>query len=303
MSLANIHAPNAEAPRSYEVDATFRAMGTDWRIAADGVRSAEIGTIRQLVEVEEQRCSRFRPTSTLSKLNLERQVADPALAEIVRRGLRFSRSTAGAFDLGVGDAVIASGYDRTFEAISTGAIASPVAGEVTTVSVDGDHVWLDGGGSLDLGGIAKGWTADRVGHYLRSTGAARWLVEAGGDVLIGGRDSDLCEELIAVEYTGYTIGLEEGAVATSSTLRRAWSTQLGPMHHIIAPGTARPARGEYVLATVRAADATTADALATALLADTPSAIPALAAFEAEALLVDEQGAAVMTPGLERYLR
>lgn len=310
---APVSSPSA-ARRRYEATLEFRAMGTTWRVAADGVDAETLATVPALVEIEEQRFSRFRADSTLSRLNDERRTSDRTLAALIRQALRISAATAGAFDPTTGAAVIAAGYDRTFDALSTvlGASAdqavTPAATQRPNIEFDGDCVRLLGEGAVDLGGIAKGSTADRVGELLTDVGCSRWLVDAGGDILIGGRPGWRTDEPIAVELTGLTVGLVAGAVATSSTLRRAWDTPLGRMHHIISPRDARPTCGSYVLATVVAPTAAIADALATALLVDPPATVAALSAFgihevPAEALLIDQQGNASMTPGMEQVLR
>ncbi|MDA1147167.1 MAG: FAD:protein FMN transferase, partial [Chloroflexi bacterium] len=291
----------ATARHTYNEVLEFRAMGTAWWIGADGVDRETLAAVPALVELEEQRCSRFRAHSLLSRLNAARLVTDTSLAAIVRAALLVQERTGGAFDVAVGDAVIASGYDRTFEALT--GCAGPAPQSDVEVAVDGDRAWLLGAGTIDLGGIAKGWTADLVGRHLADCGATRWLVDAGGDIVAGGRPGLCREEPIAVGFTGYTVGIEVGAVATSSTTRRAWDTPLGRMHDIVAPATGRPAEGPHVLATVVAPTAMVADALATAMLADATLAIGALAAYDADVLLIDGQGGATMTPGMERYLR
>lgn len=58
---------------------------------------------------------------------------------------------------------------------------------------------------------------------------------------------------------------------------------------VIAPETALPAGTRFALASVVAPDAATADAWATALLADPDRALPALRHLEAAALLADHE--------------
>ena len=281
----------------------FRAMGTDWYVEAQGLREETLAQVSMLVEREEQRCSRFRADSTLSQLNRERTVTDGGLAALAVNALAIQEATDGAFDPAVGDAVIAAGYASDFEELS-GTTVNAVEGcgsPELGLLVVGQQVRLTGTGQLDLGGIAKGWTADLLARYLRGLGATQWLVDAGGDIVLGGEDAE--ERLIAVELTGLTIGLSAGAVATSSTQKRAWKTPLGPKHHIIDPTRGVPTDHEYVLATVLASSAATADALATAILANPEHCDRALAGHQAEAILVTGRGDAFMSPGMAEHLR
>jgi thiamine biosynthesis lipoprotein len=93
------------------------------------------------------------------------------------------------------------------------------------------HARLAAGAGVDLGGIAKGWMADRLCERLGPNSVAN----LGGDLFaIGpGPDGD-----------GWPVGLGTSTLllnglgaASSSTRRRSW----GPVHHLIDPRTGQPA--------------------------------------------------------------
>lgn len=277
-------------------------MGALWQLEAWGSPPGALRAAENLVRELEQHCSRFLPDSALSRLNRERRIEDALLADITSLALEFRDSTGGAFDPAVGDAVVAAGYDRSMELVrSSGAGMARDALGHPAIPIHGDVIELRGPGQIDLGGIAKGWTVDRVGRLLAEAGARRYFVDGGGDILFGGdRDQD---ELVELCTGGYRVGIRAGGLASSSTLHRRWATSEGDAHHIIDPRSDRPSSGDWVQTSVLAADTTTADVLATALLADAQAALPALARRGAEALLVGADGQCMMTPGLARYLR
>jgi thiamine biosynthesis lipoprotein len=224
------------------------------------------------------------------------------LATVVGCALEWRAATAGTFDPTVGDAVIAAGYDQSFEAVRARANWALRRGETRpAVPVHGDTVRLNGTGTLDLGGIGKGWTADRVGALLRAAGATSYCIDAGGDLLI--ESGATGETLVELCSGGYRVGVVRGAVASSSVLHRRWSTDQGPRHHIVDPVTGEAAAHGWVQCSVVAADAETADVLATALLAGGERALFALAARGAEALIVGADARCLMTPGLAGWLR
>jgi thiamine biosynthesis lipoprotein len=262
-------------------------MDTAWALVGPAARLAQA---EAAVHDAEARLSRFRPGSVLARLNVDRAARDPLLAEAVRRALTLRSLTGGAFDPAIGAAVIAAGYDRSFGALPP--VVQPGAGgeERPTVEVDGDRVALHGPGVLDLGGIGKGLAVDRAAAVL----GPDFLVDGGGDVRCGGRP-----RVVGVPG-GRAVRLVDGAVATSSTRKRRWRTPDGAAHHVIDPRTSAPSAGPTD-AVVVAPDAATADALATALLADVTASMPALAAVGAEALV--RQGGWWMTPGMEGWLR
>ena len=269
----------------------FTAMGSGWWLDAD--RPGLLAGAEDLVRAHEARLSRFLPRSSLSALNRDRVATCPTLAAVTRLALRMREATGGAFDPTLGARLVALGYDRTFAAIASPAPApdAPPA-DALTVTVAGDEVRLDGPGALDLGGIAKGYTVDRTLAWLLARGARTAFVDGGGDLRGVGAD---CAYGVG---DGLAVDALHGAVATSSTGARRWRDASGrPLHHLLDPRTGQPTAGPLETATVIAADAATADALATALLAAPTPVLHALAALGAHALVRDHDGAWWITPG------
>lgn len=274
-------------------------MGTEWWLRADGASETLLGRAEALVTAVEARLSRFRDDSSLSLLNRERRADDAMLAEVLRAAEEARVLTAGAFDARMGAAVVAAGYDRSFDAIR---IPVDVRRDRRRphVSINGTNVSLSGGGSVDLGGIAKGWAVDRVADLLSDSGPC--LVDGGGDIAVRGRPEGTTEWRIGIGEDR-AVGLLDGAVATSSSLRRRWHGASGMVgHHIVSPVDGLPVRAVLTAAVV-ASTATLADALATATMVDPYRALPALGRVGAEALMQLADGRWVMTPGMERYLR
>jgi len=161
--------------------------------------------------------------------------------------------------------VVAAGYDRSFELVvrdGSGDLSEPppTGGRVEVDRTSG-RVMLEPGYKLDLGGIAKGWAADRVAAGLGEIGSA--LVNAGGDVATAGPR----EWPIAVETANrsITLGLSGGGLATSGRDRRSWTRDGLPQHHIVDPSTGCPALTQLLTVTVAAESATEAEVWATSL--------------------------------------
>ncbi len=261
---------------------TFAAMGTTWWVQCDRVGLA--GHAPPLVAQLEAALSRFRTDSTLSRLNREREVTDALLAEVVQLALTLREQTAGAFDPTLGRELATWGYDRDFATLpaASGVPARHLA--PLAVEVVGSRVTLDGPGALDLGGIAKGWAADRVAEALRAAGGAWVVVDAGGDLRVSGRPTPLAAA------DGSVVMIDEGGLATSSTLRRRWTCTDGTTaHHLLDPVDAARAGGSVHTATVRAPTAAQADAWAKALVVR-PALTPVLRALGGHAWLGDTAG-------------
>ena len=123
------------------------------------------------------------------------------------------------------DALVAAGYDRSFEL--TRRLRRSARPQYRRAAVAASTSIAPRPASrsspayrLDLGGIAKGWAADRVLALLRAAGPC--LVNAGGDIALAGRPWP-----VGVDTPDGTITLEldRGGLATSGRDRRRWHQQ------------------------------------------------------------------------------
>jgi thiamine biosynthesis lipoprotein len=279
----------------------FRAMGTAVELHLDAERAdaallaaeAEFARLEKLL-------SRFLPDSELSRLNRGGELAaGPDQLAVVEAALTARDLTAGRFDPTVHDALVAAGYDRSFELLPAGAGSPVLVGTTCGGGVAIDRatasIRLDPGVRLDLGGIAKGYAADRALAILAEAGPA--LVDAGGDIAVTGRPWP-----VGVETSAGTITLElsDGALATSGRDRRRWSATGGERHHLIDPATGLPAKGGLLRVTALAATAAEAEVLAKALFlaGDADRAAAEADELELPAVLVTLDGRTVLAGGL-----
>ena len=268
---------------------SFNAMGTDVEVLLDAPESATAAAALEGVEAEferlEQILSRFRPDSELSRLNAAGRLhaASDDLVRVIELALEARAETDGLFDPTVHDALVAAGYDRTFDDIAADGAAVVSAtrcgGEVRVV---GRTIELEPGIHIDLGGIGKGYAVDRACDLLAPAGPC--LVNAGGDLAVRGGAWP-----VGVA-TGLTLELSRGAIATSGRDRRRWQRGVEELHHLIDPTTGRPAETDLVRVTVVAASATEADVLAKVAFLG--------AAVDAPRVLVTADGRTILAGGL-----
>lgn len=256
------------------IDHRFDAMGTSCELLVDAPESPNIRRALRAAEREvlrlEALLSRFRPDSELSRLNRDGIVrAGRELCELVRLALVARARTGGRFDPTVLPALVAAGYDRSFESISNGAWSeeydTPQCAGRVSIDESTRVIELDPGVQIDLGGIAKGWAADRLCRMLDLHGPA--LVSLGGDIAAS-RPHAAGAWPVGVELpTGQlTIALERGGLATSGRDRRHWQRDDEECHHEIDPLTGRPSATDLLRVTVAAPTGVDAEVCATALL-------------------------------------
>ncbi|MCX7851702.1 MAG: FAD:protein FMN transferase [Caldilineales bacterium] len=312
---------------------TFRAMNcamAAWVATPDRVAAiAGLERVRELMAEVEARLSRFRPDSELAYVNAHAGQpvrVSPLFWEVLVEALTAAEMSEGLYDPTLLDALEMAGYTVSFEHLSVGTRSgrnpmvrplwprrsrqpwrqielNPIARTVT----------LPPHTRLDLGGIAKGWAAERAAQHLAALGPC--LVDAGGDLAARGTPPPA---VAAPGQPGWPIGiadpfhpdrdralllLHRGGVATSGVDHRHWYHRGIRQHHLIDPRTGRPAVTDVLTATVIAPTATQADVLASivVILGARAGLRRLLATSKVEGLLIRKDGRIETTPGLMAY--
>jgi thiamine biosynthesis lipoprotein len=293
---------------SVAVEAKFDAMGSPAHALVNGDREL-LEAARRRIEDLEAKWSRFRPTSEISRLNESGSVivsSDTML--LVERAIHGWRATGGRFDPTVYDAMVALGYDRTFQAVGTPRLVAATrpspgcAGIVLDPSLG--LVALPRGVHLDPGGIGKGLAADLVVAELMDDGARGAMVSIGGDLRAEGEPPVGSAWSIAIDEPAAggdfgVVTIVAGAVATSTTQIQRWTVAGEAVHHLIDPSVGRPHRGDVVLVTAVAAEGWWAEVATKDLMGRRPGE-PGLE--NTAALVVTADGSAHLVGGMEEYL-
>ena len=292
----------------------WRAVGTTCAAAVASGAAGEndvswaLAAARDEVAACERELSRFDPASDLSRLNAAGGRWTPVgrrLFEALGLALRAREDTGGRFDPTVLPALVAAGYDRSFELLEEREAAQADgwrAGTAIELDPRNRRARLEPGSSVDLGGIGKGYAADRALDAMLavSSSVAGGLVDLGGDIAVRGASPERGPWLVAVadpRLPGETLAvlaLDSGGVATSGRDAR----RFGPaqsLHHLIDPETGESALAGPLTVTVVAPDAATAEIHATTLaIAGRAEAEAHVSAFpEISALYVPHSGTAV----------
>jgi thiamine biosynthesis lipoprotein len=249
-------------------------MNTDVTVAVPQLGARDEGAVaRRIAAVfaaDEATFSRFRTDSELSALNraIGPTPVSRALFDVLARAQAYHADTGGLFDPAVGGALVALGYDRSFElGLPERQVAAPGARppRFSDLSLDPAtyRVQRPANMFIDLAGLVKGRAVDRAASLLPAPG----FVDAGGDAAFKGT-LDGSGWLIDVEDPHdarrklITLRVHGGAVATSAPNRRRWGVAGGSAHHLVDPRSQRPADSDLAQVTVIAPTAELADVLA-----------------------------------------
>jgi len=232
--------------------------------------------------------------------------------------------TGGSFDPTVLGAVIALGYDRSFEQLGDGGRERPPpsapgdsarpsgatmgCGDIV-VDHDRSTVTLPAGIGFDPGGIGKGLAADLVCEFALAAGAWGVMAEVGGDIAVAGQPPEGVAWRLGVENPFDTdthsaiIRLSRGALATSSQRKRRFTTADGERHHLIDPAAHTSAVTTVQTVSVIAATGARAETLTKpGFLRNTTDYLDWLPSVGAAGLVIDENGIETMSSNWGRYL-
>lgn len=222
-----------------------------------------------------RRLTRFEAGSELSIFNAGAGAwasVGPDLEALLREALRAWELSGGLVHAGCLRSMHAIGYTRPLREGLT-VVLEPPPGPLPPLpellEVRPGRARLAPGTGVDLGGLAKGWMADRLVERLGDN----VLASIGGDLATRGVGP--VGEGWPILFGGESIALHDGAAAMSGTWRRRW----GRVHHLIDPRTGRPAETDLDEVEVLARTGVEAEVLAkTALLLGSERAPAFLAA-------------------------
>ncbi len=265
---------------SLEVEAHhFEALGTSCSLFSAGVTRTELLQGEFWVRELGTRITRFSDCSELALLNgAEGEWVDVSaeMEALLHEALRAFELSTGLVNAAVLPSMLAIGYTRSLAAgASTAKLehARPAPRLPEVLSVQRGRARLELGCGVDLGGIAKGWMADRLAARLGPNA----LANLGGDLRASGPGPN--GDGWPVGFAGVTVMLRDQGAATSSVRRRRW----GDLHHLIDPRTGLPSQSGLEEVSVVAATGCDAEVVAKAALLLGPGLATAYCAAHAQA--------------------
>jgi thiamine biosynthesis lipoprotein len=298
------------------------AMGTRFDItavhpdAASGKAAIEAAWAE--IERVEELISEWRPSSKVSEINRNAGVAPVAvpkeLFRLIRRSLRVSQLTDGAFD------ITFHSVGRLWNFKSRNApIPSEEAIREALEDTGFRHVILDEakgtvfldrpGTRIGFGGIGQGYGANRAVFVLKEHGVTGGIVNGSGDLVLFGTQEGGAKWRVGIGNpldpgkAFAWIDVTEQAVVTSGDYENFIEKDGKRYGHTIDPRTGWPADG-IRSATVVCPDGELADALATGLtVLGLEKGLALINRLEGiEALLVDAKGDIHLSDGLEAMI-
>ena len=223
-------------------------------------------------------------TSDVSRINNAKGhpvIVDPETLRLVEKGLNYEKISGGCFSITCGALTglwDVSGRAKNFdnespipEKSEISAALSSVGGEKIAIDPEKYEITLlDKNTRLDLGGIAKGYIADRMKDYLLSQGCKNAIINLGGNVLCIGRRPDNNPFTVGVQKpfendgtAAFTLPVDSRSVVTSGDYQRYFTKDGTIYHHIMDLDSGYPARSGLDSVTIVSDSSVDGDALST----------------------------------------
>lgn len=314
---ASLH--GCASPRLDRFEYTQLLMGVQARVVLYAseerrARSAAEAAFDRIAKVD-ARASDYRADSELTRLCRDAVLrpirVSPDLYQLLDASLHMARASDGAFDPTIGPL---SSLWR--ESRRSGRLPSLQEIEEAKRCVDWRAVKLfkadrsvrlaRAGMRLDLGGIAKGYAADRAVEVLRSRGTPRCLVALAGDMALGDAPPRERGWTIELDHGGgrrMRLVLRDVGVSTSGDLEQYIEIDGRRYSHILDKATGL-GMTTPVCASVVASDACTADLLATTACLRHADVEDFMSAHDAKSIVVTmRRGGDVVTLSTGAYRR
>lgn len=226
--------------------------------------------------------SPFNDISIITKINRNEAVRpDSFFLRVFRASQRISEETRGAFDITVAPLVNAWGFGFKQGIFPDSAEVDSLL-ELTgyakvSLSDSGCVHKADSRMMLTCSAVAKGYAVDVVAQLLKRRGVRNFMVDIGGEVVVGGQNpaggpwriginKPVDDSLSVRGDLQALLHITDAAMATSGNYRNFYYREGKKYAHTIDPRTGYPVQHEILSATVVAPDCMSADAYATAFM-------------------------------------
>lgn len=276
--------------------------------------------IDSVLAVIDKSMSLYQSTSLISTFNkptVSHIEMDEHLSKVVYRAFDFYRISEAKFDVTVKPLVALWGFSA--ERISSLPNQHTIDSVLAFVGMD--KLMVQGSKlskkeaqvSIDLDGIAQGYSVDVLAGFMDDRGIENYLVEIGGEIKTKGVKEGGQAFQVAIErpyssgVDNFILNLQNCAVTTSGNYRKAFDFEGRKIHHHIDPFNGYPLQNPVASVTVIAKTAMDADAYDNVFMALSPTEGVELANslddVELYVIYKDEDGfKELFSEGFKKYL-
>lgn len=224
--------------------------------------------------------SRTIPESDISRINSangEFVEVSAETIELLQIGLKYCELSEGAFDITVGKLSDTWNFKENIGALPNDTDIQSALSTVgyKNIQIQENKVALTNPEAMiDLGGIAKGYIADKMKAYLVEQGVTSAIINLGGNVLLVGGKTDGSKFQIGIQkpfdQTGVpmaAVDISDCSLVSSGVYERYFKVDDTIYHHILNTDTGYPIENGLYGVTIISDKSVDGDALSTTIFA------------------------------------
>ncbi len=271
-------------PRNHSYTKTDYALNTIVKITIEAKTANQAKAIANLATDEIKRIenllSCYIETSDIYRINnyahTEPIKVSDETYELLKRCIYYNRLTDGAFDITVkplvdlwninSDTPKVPLYEDIKQALKAVGTDNIILMEENRVYIKNSHT------QIDLGGVAKGYCANRIKSLMENNGIKNALIDLGGNIYAMGKNQKGDKWNIGIQKpyaqrgeTVKSIALSNQSAVTSGAYERFFEQDGKIYHHILNPLTGYPVQSDLDGVTVISTDSELCDVLSTAI--------------------------------------
>lgn len=252
---------------------SFFSMDTVMNITAYTSDKEILNEARKEIENLSKKLDRNDINSTIFKINTEKNTSiDNETINLLKTAYDISKRTDGEFDITIAPIMDLWGfYDKNYYKPTDEEIKKELKKvDYKNIEFGENEVKISPHTTLDLGGIAKGYAAEKTAELLKSKGIDNAILSLGGNICaLGDNNGDGWNVAIQSpdkndEYIG-TVNVSDKSVVTSGGYERFFEADGKIYHHIIDTKSGYSAQSGLKSVTVISDSSTLCDALSTAI--------------------------------------
>jgi len=301
-----------------EAERTFFVLGTLVNLKAYGKNGEKAieEAVNRLNQLDDM-FSAFKPESDIGRINLNSgdnpQKVNREALELLKKSKEYSFLLDGVFDPTIRPLVQLWGIGKNKDYIPDD---SKIKEKMKLVNYEDIEINEEEcsvklkrkNQAVDLGGIAKGYAADKIRDIFVKNKIKSGLIDLGGNIFVIGKKIDKSLWKVGVQdpfkdrgqYVGI-LSAEDKSVVTSGYYEKFFEKDGERYHHIINPRTGYPSESEIISATIVSDNSIDGDGLSTGIyILGIEKGLNIIGKIKGiDAVLITENKKVYITPGIK----